>query len=153
MLAATHADPYALASGAKRHKLLAAFNELTAWHAERCVEYGRILAAVGWRPGVAADTAELPYLPARLFKLAALRSVAEDQIMRILASSGTSEAGASRASQRLQQVGREQFGRLAATSLIHRGAVARKAAAPHCCGSVAGTISCSVSEMSAKCLR
>ncbi|MEV4637727.1 acyl-protein synthetase [Actinoplanes sp. NPDC049548] len=66
------------------HKELA---ELTEHHRAHCPEYDRILTASGF---TSADTvADLPWLPVRLFKNLKLKSIPDDEVFKVLTSSGT----------------------------------------------------------------
>ena len=49
----------------------------------------RILDAIGLAPAPYARVADLPWLPVRLFKTHELRSVPEDEVFKVLTSSGT----------------------------------------------------------------
>ncbi len=89
------AAPYGLAAPAKQAKLLAALNRLTAWHAQRCEPYGRIVERL-FDAGDAPTREDLPYLPVRLFKTLELRSVPRDEVFKTLNSSGTTGAAVSR---------------------------------------------------------
>lgn len=83
------APVFGLPQAEKERALLAVLNELTALHAERCPEYGRIVEVVyGGRTG-AGDPAAVPYLPVGLFKEHLLRSVPETEVFKVLTSSGT----------------------------------------------------------------
>jgi hypothetical protein len=81
---------YSVPTHEKQTLLLSAMNRLTAWHAETCPEYRRILAAMGWTDAPAASLADVPFLPAQLFKRIRLASVPEAAVVRTLRSSGTS---------------------------------------------------------------
>jgi hypothetical protein len=73
--------------------LLPALAELTDHHRRACRAYDRILAALGIpedRPW--ASIAELPWLPVGLFKRHALKSVPDEEVFRVLTSSGTTGA-------------------------------------------------------------
>ena len=76
--------------------LLGELNRLTAWHAERCPAYRRILEAIGTAPGPASRLADVPFLPAQLFKRTLLSSVPETEVLRQLRSSGTTGQAPSR---------------------------------------------------------
>jgi hypothetical protein len=83
-------QPYAEAPSRKAERFLQEMNCLTAFHAERCPPYQRILQA-----GFGGQTrferlSELPALPVRLFKELALSSVPSEQVVKTLSSSGTS---------------------------------------------------------------
>jgi hypothetical protein len=70
---------------------------LTEHHRVACQPYERILAALGIPRGQGYDTvADLPWLPVGLFKTHELRSVPTADVFRVLTSSGTTGAGASR---------------------------------------------------------
>ena len=76
-------------SGAEREAaLLPELAALTERHRRTCPPYGRILDAIGSAPPY-SRVADLPWLPVRLFKTHQLRSVPDDQVFRVLTSSGT----------------------------------------------------------------
>lgn len=62
-------------------------SELTKRHRANCPEYAAMLDAAGARDDVSYQ--RLPFLPVRLFKEMELRSVAEEEIVKIMTSSGT----------------------------------------------------------------
>jgi len=74
----------------KRALLLGELNHLTALHAANCPGYRRILAAADWSDAPAANLADVPFLPAQLFKRTRLASIPESAVLRTLRSSGTS---------------------------------------------------------------
>lgn len=80
-----------LPQAAKQALLLARLNALTRHHVEHCAPYANVLHAFGWTTE-AADYGELPYLAARLFKLAQWQSVPEAEVFKVLTSSGTTGA-------------------------------------------------------------
>ncbi|GAB1689107.1 acyl-protein synthetase [Krasilnikovia sp. M28-CT-15] len=67
--------------------LLAELSALVAHHRAHCTPYDRILAAEGFT--TASTVAELPWLPVRLFKHMALKSIPDDAVFKVLTSSGT----------------------------------------------------------------
>jgi hypothetical protein len=70
-------------------RLIGELNELTAWHAGRCVEYRRILnAAFDGRSRFEA-LSDFPALPVRLFKALTLKSIPDLEVFKTLLSSGT----------------------------------------------------------------
>lgn len=78
------APPYGLKAAEKARLLGPALAALTAHHRNGCPAYGAMLDAMGApRDGAAA------FLPVRLFKEMELASVPQEQIVRHLASSGT----------------------------------------------------------------
>jgi hypothetical protein len=83
-------NPYAEEPAEKSSRLLAEMNDLTAFHAERCPAYRRILQAAFRDRTVFGNLAELPAIPVRLFKELELRSQPPELIVKTLTSSGTS---------------------------------------------------------------
>ncbi|MFI7618510.1 acyl-protein synthetase [Nonomuraea terrae] len=79
---------FELGAAEKEAVLLPRLVALTERHREACLPYRRILDAVGARPPY-ERVADLPWLPVRLFKTHELRSVPEEQVFRVLTSSGT----------------------------------------------------------------
>ena len=71
-------------------RFLDEMNSLTAFHAERCRPYRRILDAAYSGRTVCQSLPELPLLPVRLFKEFDLYSVSTEQVVKTLTSSGTS---------------------------------------------------------------
>jgi hypothetical protein len=65
--------------------------ELTTHHREHCPEYDRILSALAV-PGEFEALTDLPWLPVRLFKTHRLKSIPDDDVFRVLTSSGTTGA-------------------------------------------------------------
>lgn len=81
---------FTLPQTAKEDKLLPELTQLTERHRARCEPYARILAATGHDVGRAYDgVADLPWLPVRMFKTHELRSVPDDEVVKVLTSSGT----------------------------------------------------------------
>ena len=75
----------------KKHALLSArLCELTRQHYRDCPEYRAMLDALGFSPEEEVPYEQLPFLPVSLFKRLELRSVPQEQIVRVLTSSGTS---------------------------------------------------------------
>ncbi|MER6943525.1 acyl-protein synthetase [Nonomuraea sp. NPDC000554] len=79
---------FTLPQAAREAALLPALVELTEHHRAACPPYQRILDAIG-ATGPYRRVAELPWLPVRMFKTHELRSVPEEQVFRVLTSSGT----------------------------------------------------------------
>ena len=80
---------YSIPASEKEALLTAAFNELTAHHYDHCPPYARILDGYWGQRRVAAQLADIPYLPVSLFKLRRLLSVDEEDVRVTLTSSGT----------------------------------------------------------------
>ncbi len=82
-------DVFTLTQQDKEKRLRDELNALVSYHRQSCPPYDRIVDALG-ACDAAATLAELPWLPVRLFKTKKLVSVPEDQVIRVLTSSGTS---------------------------------------------------------------
>jgi len=81
---------FTLAQREREARLLPQLLELTAHHRACSPGYARILAALGVPPDLAAGrVADLPWLPARLFKEHDLRSIPDDAVFRVVTSSAT----------------------------------------------------------------
>jgi len=89
-------NPYSERFEVKCRRMLAQLNDLTAFHAENCVEYFRILEAAFGGLRTFSSLEDLPALPVRLFKEIELSSVSRDKIVKILTSSGTTGQRTSR---------------------------------------------------------
>lgn len=85
-------SPYEPDFERKRTELLTGLNELTALHRERCEAFNNICARLHPRGHLAQNLADVPYIPVGLFKSLDLRSVPEEEIHRVMRSSGTSGA-------------------------------------------------------------
>ncbi|WP_049562340.1 LuxE/PaaK family acyltransferase [Nonomuraea sp. SBT364] len=79
---------FTLSAAEREAALLPALTALTERHRLACEPYRRILDAIG-AAGPYDRVAALPWLPVRLFKTHELRSVPEEQVFRVLTSSGT----------------------------------------------------------------
>lgn len=80
--------PYDLEKVEKEKKLLAALNELTAFHFEHSDEYCAMIEKSG-AVSKAVSLEDIPYLPVQLFKLMDLVSVTKEEVVKVLTSSGT----------------------------------------------------------------
>ncbi|GAA2704134.1 acyl-protein synthetase [Micromonospora olivasterospora] len=81
---------FTLDQAAREAKLLPELVELTEHHRANSPEYARLLASLGHLPGRRYDrVADLPWLPVRLFKHHALKSIGADEVFKVLTSSGT----------------------------------------------------------------
>ncbi|RLP87495.1 MULTISPECIES: acyl-protein synthetase [unclassified Micromonospora] len=72
----------------KEERLRGELVELLGHHRRHCPPYARILDALD-QDGEPATLADLPWLPVRLFKTRKLSSVPDDEVIRVLTSSGT----------------------------------------------------------------
>jgi hypothetical protein len=81
---------FTLAQPERESRLLPRLVELTAHHRANSAGYARILAALGHDPVQPVGTiADLPWLPAGLFKEHKLASIPDDAVFQVLTSSGT----------------------------------------------------------------
>lgn len=78
---------FTLPQAAKDEVLLKDLAALVDHHRSRCEPYARILAANGYAG--ASSISELPWLPVRLFKNLDLKSIPDDEVFKVLTSSGT----------------------------------------------------------------
>jgi hypothetical protein len=78
---------FTLPQAEKEKVLLEELSGLVEHHRERCRPYARILAANGYAG--ADSVAGLPWLPVRLFKNLELKSIPDDEVFKVLTSSGT----------------------------------------------------------------
>lgn len=85
-----NADPYALPGPDAESQIRTFQNYLTAHHYERCAEYRQIIDALGFHRPPFDDLSAVPYLPVPLFKRMRLSSVDEFDVVKVIASSGTS---------------------------------------------------------------
>jgi hypothetical protein len=78
---------FTLPQAVKEEVLLTDLTALVEHHRSRSEPYARILAASGCSS--ASSVAELPWLPVRLFKNLELKSIPDDEVFKVLTSSGT----------------------------------------------------------------
>ena len=83
----SHFRPYELDEKKKSELLDEILIKLTDHHKKNCPEYAKILAAIGYTG--ARSYYDIPFLPVRLFKELNLKSVADDDIIKTMTSSGT----------------------------------------------------------------
>ncbi|MBO0839651.1 MAG: acyl-protein synthetase [Sciscionella sp.] len=86
---------FELSQAEREATLLDALTALTAHHRAHCAPYARVLDALGVADRFDA-VADLPWLPVRMFKNHLLKSIPDDDVFRVLTSSGTTGSGASR---------------------------------------------------------
>lgn len=83
-------SPYSLDKDEKRQKFTDYMNELTGYHFEHCPEYAQMLKGLNFSTDKKYELEELPFLPVGLFKSFELRSVPQENIVKVMKSSGTS---------------------------------------------------------------
>jgi hypothetical protein len=87
---------YSVRQPEKEAALTERLRELTLLHRERSEAYGRIVTALGHQPEAIASIGDVPMLPVGLFKRQALRSIRDDEVYKVVTSSGTTAAEVSR---------------------------------------------------------
>ena len=81
---------FTLSQPEREAQLLPQLVELTEHHRANSPEYARLLEAIRHRPGQQySQLADLPWLPVRLFKNHALKSIDDADVFKVLTSSGT----------------------------------------------------------------
>jgi hypothetical protein len=84
------ADPFAWTQTEKEQHFLPWLKELTAYHCQHCPPYGRAVHLLEYDDTNVQSLADIPMLPVSLFKLAELKSIAANDVFKVLTSSGTS---------------------------------------------------------------
>ena len=87
--------PFSLRQSEKEAMLLPELNRLTDFHIQHCVPYRKIMSLLTENT-CAWNLASVPFLPVGIFKSQWMTSVPEDQIYRVLTSSGTTGQRVSR---------------------------------------------------------
>lgn len=81
---------FTLAQADKEARMLPELVALTERHRAASPGYANILAAIGHGPSRHYDrVADLPWLPVRLFKTQQIKSIPDDEVFKVLTSSGT----------------------------------------------------------------
>lgn len=83
-----HSPPYGWNQAEKSTRLLDAFRWLHAHHAAHCAGYRRMAMLQNPR-NLLDDLADFPAVPAQIFKFHALKSVSDDEVFKVVTSSGT----------------------------------------------------------------
>lgn len=81
--------PFDVSQQEKNDIFLEKLRELTVYHRENCPEYRNMLSAVSFDESQAQDMADFPFLPVRLFKELTLKSINDDNMFKVMTSSGT----------------------------------------------------------------
>ena len=88
--------PFGLDAAEKRELYGTALSGLTRRHYSHCAPYRRILDLLGCDPAMDLPLEDIPFIPVRMFKEYKLVSVDDTQIVKAMASSGTSGQAVSR---------------------------------------------------------
>lgn len=81
--------PYALCKDEKEALLSARLIELSKYHYEKCSDYKKIVDILGVDLEAVTNYYELPFIPVRLFKDMDLKSIDDEEIFKVMTSSGT----------------------------------------------------------------
>ena len=71
-------------------------NSLTDFHYSRSIKYRRLLDFLNYEKKKTKDLDAVPYLPVRLFKEFELKSIKENDVFKVLLSSGTTGSSPSK---------------------------------------------------------
>jgi len=83
-------QPYSLPKEEKGKLLLHELNTLTEMHRKQCAEYANYLDAIGYHHNQAKSLCEVPFIPIRIFKELELKSIPDEDVFKVMMSSGTS---------------------------------------------------------------
>jgi hypothetical protein len=84
------AAQYSIPAREKEPRIAAGLERLTAHHRAHCPPYARMLDAMGASGRSGGSVEAQPYLPASLFKHLTLSSVPDEEVFKVMTSSGTS---------------------------------------------------------------
>jgi hypothetical protein len=88
--------PFSLDQAAKAQLYREGLSDLTRLHYDACTPYKRLLDTLGFDTRSDHAASDQPFLPVRLFKTRELVSVAKDQVVKTMTSSGTTGQQVSR---------------------------------------------------------
>lgn len=83
-------EPYDLDKHNKDELLRKELLALTEYHKNNCREYARYLKAIGYNNEEVKSASDIPFFPVRLFKYLELKSIPDENVFKIMTSSGTS---------------------------------------------------------------
>lgn len=89
-------NPFGLARDEKRAFLFSQLKELHEYHHNHSPEYRRISDLIFEPTQKIKELEDLPFLPVQLFKELPLKSISEENIFKVLSSSGTTSSAVSR---------------------------------------------------------
>jgi len=87
---------YSADKAAKKALILPVLTDLTAKHARNCKGFQDVLDARSFKLEDVQELSDLPFLPVRLFKMHEMKSVSDDDVFKVLTSSGTTGQAVSR---------------------------------------------------------
>ncbi len=83
-------QPYSLEKNEKGQLLLRELKQLTQIHRKKCDRYARYLDVIGYMQDTAKTLDEIPFVPIGIFKELEMKSIPDEQVFKIMMSSGTS---------------------------------------------------------------
>lgn len=89
-------EPYSLDHNEKADLLLKEMKELIRYHGRQCDEYRKFLNAIEYDEAKVKVLSDIPFLPVRIFKERTLKSISDEEIFKVMTSSGTTNQVASR---------------------------------------------------------
>lgn len=90
LLSLLNLPPYSLDRVQKKELFNSALKTLTAFHMQSCCVYNNMMKAVNLNLEQLTSYELLPYLPVSLFKQLTLKSIEDNEVFKVLTSSGTS---------------------------------------------------------------
>ena len=88
--------PFGVGRAEKQELLRGELLRLTEQHRAHCAPYGRMMETIRFSAVDVRSVEDIPFLPVRLFKEMALRSVTEEDVFKTMTSSGTTGQQVSR---------------------------------------------------------
>lgn len=88
--------PYSLQKKEKENLFTERLKDISRFHYDSGEEYNKIISALGIDIDKINDYYDLPFIPVRLFKELELKSVPDDEIFKVMTSSGTTEQAVSK---------------------------------------------------------
>lgn len=82
-------EPFGLSKEKKKKVLTERLVELTRHHRKNCVEYDKMLKSISFDENNINSYEDIPFLPVRLFKELTLKSVLDEEVVKMMTSSGT----------------------------------------------------------------
>jgi phenylacetate-coenzyme A ligase PaaK-like adenylate-forming protein len=93
-------EPYSMDHGEKHRELTEILKQLTIEHIDKCPEYKQILSINGIKDHEDVEKIssyeDIPFLPVRMFKEYELKSIADEDVVKKMTSSGTTGQSVSR---------------------------------------------------------
>ena len=88
--------PFSLDRAEKRKMLTERLMDLTELHMDKCPKYKNMVDALGFDRDGVQTYSDIPFIPVRLFKELELKSVPDEEVVKVMTSSGTTGQAVSR---------------------------------------------------------